>query len=233
MCAQLHLTLCDPVDCSLPGSSVRGLFQARILEWVTISFSRGSSQPRDWTPVSCVSCFGRCNLYHWAMWDLATARTESSQCPPIFFSSRTCAVLKGMAIWEWGLSGLSGGVGANRNSPVSSRSLKGVTFLIGPLEHPRFFFWWTLTQGSSHFCQLPRPRHSWPATEKSDQGKTPSFLYQKTSSAAGFVSQFWMAFLARPLAARRLLMPDLWSVAGRCPCASDPVPGNLSLLAGF
>ena len=45
-------TLCDPVDCSLPGSSVHGILQARILEWVAISFSRGSSRPRDRTPVS-------------------------------------------------------------------------------------------------------------------------------------------------------------------------------------
>ena len=43
-----------------------GFFQARILEWVTISFSRGSSQPRDWTHVSCVSCTGRRGLYYWA-----------------------------------------------------------------------------------------------------------------------------------------------------------------------
>ena len=47
--AQSCLTLCDPVDCSLPGSSVHGIFQARILEWVAISFSRGSSWPRDQT----------------------------------------------------------------------------------------------------------------------------------------------------------------------------------------
>ena len=45
-------TLCDPVDCSLPGSSIHGILQARILEWVAISFSRGSSRPRDWTNVS-------------------------------------------------------------------------------------------------------------------------------------------------------------------------------------
>ena len=44
---QSCLTLCDPVDCSPPGSSVRGILQARILEWVAISFSRGSSQPRS------------------------------------------------------------------------------------------------------------------------------------------------------------------------------------------
>ena len=54
--AQSCPTLCDPLDCSLPGSSVHGIFQGRILEWVAISSSRGSSQPRDWTCFSCVSC---------------------------------------------------------------------------------------------------------------------------------------------------------------------------------
>ena len=50
--AQLYLTLCDPVGCSPTGSSVHGILQARILEWVAISFSRGSSWPRDQTQVS-------------------------------------------------------------------------------------------------------------------------------------------------------------------------------------
>ena len=50
--AQSCPTLCDPVDYSLPGSSIHGIFQARILEWVSISFSRRSSRPRDWTRVS-------------------------------------------------------------------------------------------------------------------------------------------------------------------------------------
>ena len=56
---QSCLTLCDPMDCSLSGFSVHGIFQARILEWVAIPFSRGSSQPRDQTQVSCISgeCF--------------------------------------------------------------------------------------------------------------------------------------------------------------------------------
>ena len=45
-------TLCDPIDCSLPGSSVHGIFQAIVLEWDAISFSRGSSQTRAWTQVS-------------------------------------------------------------------------------------------------------------------------------------------------------------------------------------
>ena len=51
--AQSCPTLCDPMDCSPPVSSVHEIFQARILEWVAISFSRGSSQPRDRTQVSC------------------------------------------------------------------------------------------------------------------------------------------------------------------------------------
>ena len=57
--------LCDSIDCSPQGSSVLGIFQERILEQVFISSSRGSSQSRDWTCVSCVSCIGRWILYHW------------------------------------------------------------------------------------------------------------------------------------------------------------------------
>ena len=53
--AQTCLTLCNPLDCSPPGSSVHGILQARILEWVAIPFFRGSSQPRDRTYVSCIS----------------------------------------------------------------------------------------------------------------------------------------------------------------------------------
>ena len=59
----LCLPLCNPMDCSLPGSSIHGIFQARVLEWLAISFSRGSSQPRDQIYISCIS---RRILYHWA-----------------------------------------------------------------------------------------------------------------------------------------------------------------------
>ena len=48
-------TLCDPMDCSLSGSSVHGIFQARVLEWIAISFPRGSSWSRNWTLVSCIA----------------------------------------------------------------------------------------------------------------------------------------------------------------------------------
>ena len=61
-------TLCNPTDHSSPGSSVHGILQARILEWVTISYSRGSSRSRDRTRASCVSYIGRRILYHYTTW---------------------------------------------------------------------------------------------------------------------------------------------------------------------
>ena len=61
--AQLYPTLFYSMDCSLPVSSVHGIFQARIMERVAISSSRGSSQPSDGTHVSCVSCIDRWILY--------------------------------------------------------------------------------------------------------------------------------------------------------------------------
>ena len=56
-------TLCNPMDCSPPGSSVHGILQAGILEWVAMPSSRGSSQPRDQTHSSCGSCIDRQILY--------------------------------------------------------------------------------------------------------------------------------------------------------------------------
>ena len=66
---QLCPTLYDPMDCSPPGSSVHGIFLARILDWVAISSSRRCSWPRDGTRVSFVSCIGRWILYHWTTWE--------------------------------------------------------------------------------------------------------------------------------------------------------------------
>ena len=71
--AQLCPTFCNTMDSS---PAVHGIFQARILEWVVIPFSRGSSQPRDWTHISCVSCTGGWILYHWAPWGAPPCETE-------------------------------------------------------------------------------------------------------------------------------------------------------------
>ena len=64
--AQFRSTLCDPMECSPPGSSVHGILQASVLERVAISSSRGSSWLRD---QNCASCIGRQVLYHWATWE--------------------------------------------------------------------------------------------------------------------------------------------------------------------
>ena len=87
---QSYLTLCDPMDGNPPGSSVHGISQARILEGVAISFSKGSSQPRDRTRISCISCTDRQIFYHWATGEahLASATAKSLQsyltlCDPI------------------------------------------------------------------------------------------------------------------------------------------------------
>ena len=87
--AQLCPTLCDPMDCSLSGSSVHGIFQARILEWVAISFSRRSSQLRDWTRVSCI--VGR----HCTVW--ATIKWGG------FFQFVVINISVRRSHWKWGL----------------------------------------------------------------------------------------------------------------------------------
>ena len=71
--AQSCLTLCNPMDCSLPGSSIQGIFQARILEWVVISFSRRSPQPRDWTWVS--RTVGR----HFTLWAIRKVNSSTKR----------------------------------------------------------------------------------------------------------------------------------------------------------
>ena len=81
------VTLCNTMDCSPPGSSVHGILQARILEWVAVSFSRGSSRPKDRTWVSYV---GREILYHQDTWgarhENTWKRDKSMRCGfPFFF----------------------------------------------------------------------------------------------------------------------------------------------------
>ena len=68
--AQLCFTLCDPMDHSLPDSSVHGIIPAGILEWVAIFSFRISSWPKDQTHISWGSCIGRQILYHWATWEI-------------------------------------------------------------------------------------------------------------------------------------------------------------------
>ena len=82
VCAQLCLTLCNAMVYNLPGFSVQGIFQARILEWVAIFYFRGSSWSRDWTCVSCSPCLGSQICYHWATWEAwdQVHRAKSTLC---------------------------------------------------------------------------------------------------------------------------------------------------------
>ena len=64
VCVQSCPIVCSPMDCGSPGSSVHGIFLARILEWVAIPYSWGSSWPWDGTRISCISCIGQWILYH-------------------------------------------------------------------------------------------------------------------------------------------------------------------------
>ena len=83
--AQPCPTLCDPVDCSLPRFSVHGILQARILEWVAIPFSTGSSQPRDWTRVSTLLI--KSEKRRKKIWDLQKKRTKESKWFPVFLEN--------------------------------------------------------------------------------------------------------------------------------------------------
>ena len=76
---QFHLTLCDPVDCCSPGASVPGVLQARALEWVAVSFSRGFSRIRDGTHISCS---GRHILYHWELGSPCSQYWDQIEVPP-------------------------------------------------------------------------------------------------------------------------------------------------------
>ena len=80
--SQSCLTVCHPMDFSLPGSSIHGVFQARILEWFAISFSRGFSQSRDWTRISYTA--GRL----FTVWATREARSESESCSDLSGSLR-------------------------------------------------------------------------------------------------------------------------------------------------
>ena len=85
--AQSCLTLCNLNDCSLPGASVYGILQARILEWVATSSSKRSSQPRIWTCVSYVSCTSRWVPFHWCHLGIPTGtifvpKSSVMECAP-------------------------------------------------------------------------------------------------------------------------------------------------------
>ena len=79
MCAQLCLVLCSPMDCSPPGSSIHGIFQARILEWVTISFSREIFPTQGWIPSLASPALAGRFFYHCATLEAQLLQWQSLQ----------------------------------------------------------------------------------------------------------------------------------------------------------
>ena len=89
---------CNPMDCSPPGSSVHGIFQARILEWVAVSSSRGSSLNKDRTQVSCVSFIGRQILHHYATFT-TTPILHEQQNKEVKLNSSLCYLAAAWSRW--------------------------------------------------------------------------------------------------------------------------------------
>ena len=136
--AQSCLTLCDPIDCNLPGSSIHGILQARILEWVAVSFSRGFSWPRDRTWVSFIA--GRffsvraTRPCHWPCLSVPPGEGSSLQ----WVMSRKA---KGPGL-------LPRGTGLREGQPRVSSA--GLQFLLGVClrtQHPAFSDGLCLTEG--------------------------------------------------------------------------------------
>ena len=102
--------LCNPMDYSMPGSSVHGIFQAGILEWVAISYPRESSQPTDQTHISCVSRIGRQIIYHWdeSLWLCGSQQTaektirDRNTRPPVVPPEKSvCRSRSNSYNWTW------------------------------------------------------------------------------------------------------------------------------------
>ena len=115
---QSCLILCDLVDCSLPGSSVHGILQTRILEWVAMPSFRGSSWPRDQTHTFGVSCTGRQVLHHWGTWDAQLGKSRH----PLFHAQNCLGGMKEIqnklnqtCSWDWTYLRLAGN---NRDAPT-------------------------------------------------------------------------------------------------------------------
>ena len=119
---QSCLTLCDPVDCSPPGSSVHGVFQARVLEWVAIAFSRGSSRSRDQTQVSRIA--GRCfTVGATRAVQSEVAQLRPTLCNPMEYSlpgSSVHGIFQAIVL-EWGAIAFSRGSSRSRDWTQLSR----------------------------------------------------------------------------------------------------------------
>ena len=148
MHAQAWRLSCDPMDHRPPGSSVCGIFQARILELVAISSFRGPSWPRDWTWVSCVSCTGRWILYHCPAWEAPKATlVKVTQSCPTLCHPKGCTVhgILQARILEWVAIPFSRDLPnpaiEPRSSPLQADSLLSELVVLSSLSHLSSLVW--------------------------------------------------------------------------------------------
>ena len=163
VCVLSHeLTLCSPVGCSLPGSTVHGIFQARILGWVAISYLRGSSWSRHWTWVSCI---GRWVLYQWATWEAHLYHGNQQTPQSVLLNSYQhtpgyAALAPGILLVNWELELALTGLGVGRTTPIWARTPEVICLLSGTfsLAVPRFSCSQISQTGIADHCFLP---HRW------------------------------------------------------------------------
>ena len=120
-------TLCDPMDCSPPGSSVHGIYQARILEWVAISSPKGSPQPRDWTSPMAPALAGRFFTIEPPGKPLFSTDTRCLCLGPRVSQTKIFMLLRLMCrnvLWKWAAIGLNS-VQALESTPIPNSSLGG------------------------------------------------------------------------------------------------------------
>ena len=168
-------TLCDPLNCSLPGSSILGILQARIPEWAAMPSSRGSSQPRDGTHISYVSFIGRWILYHWAIREapsylVGSKRSSKYEClnptVMIWYLSHFLWVRNLKVTWL-GVFGSGSLLGLNAARCQLGYSHLKVSLelkdpLLGEDSVTKLAYWcWTLWRGFGSFSHRPRCGATW------------------------------------------------------------------------
>ena len=129
--AQSCLILCDPRGYRPPGSSVHGISQARILQWVAIPFARGSAWHRDRTCVSCISCTGRQILYQWATWEAIYVYMNMHTCMCVY-TEKALAPHSSTLAWKLPWTEEPGGLqsmGSRRVGHDQATSLSLFTFM--------------------------------------------------------------------------------------------------------
>ena len=164
--AQMCPTLCDPVDCSLPGSSIHGILQARVLEWVAISFSRGSSRARDQTQVSRIA--GR-HFNLWATREAPLNSRKQANLLSVFFSISYQSIAKLLIEYRhWMIKDKKEEKGKGSaiyivlflrysRSEHQSRQQSFHPILKAPLSFlPSSRFWWKGVCSYWHFANMPK-----------------------------------------------------------------------------